>query len=808
MKRPLALGLWLSALAVATLITARAHYSADLSAFLPRSPSVLQQLLVRQLRSGPSSRLMLIGIEGADAGARAQVSRAMAAALRRDPAFALVANGAAAGTAAEQALAFAHRYQLSAAVTPERFAIAGLHSAIADSIDLLASPAGLLAQGLFSSDPTGETLQVLDQLQGGAQPRLEQGVWSSRDGRRAVLIAQTRAEGADTDAQARAVTSIRAAFAQARRIEGASLSLVLSGPGVLSVQARDDIKREVMRLSLLSTLLILALLLAAYRSVLAVLIGMVPVLSGAVVGVAAVAVGFGVVYGVTLGFGVTLIGESVDYPIYYLVQSQGAGPSARPAERPEPAPVGGKPDALLWSTITLGALTSIFGFASLLGSDFSGLAQLGLYSISGLIAAAAVTRFVVPALLPARFAIADLRALGAALQRALARVHLPWAAALGLALLSGAIVLAHRDRLWNRELAALSPIPLATQRLDGAMRADLGAPDVSNLIIVHAATQEAALQGAERVAARLDALLARGVIGGYDSPARLLPSQATQRQRAGALPDGAQLRARLAAAVQGLPVKAATLEPFVQQVAAARAAPALTRAELGDTALGVAVDSLLWREPDGWSALLPLHAPARGDGALDLAAVRGALADLLPEGVLVYNLKQETDRLYDQYLSAAIRQSLLGCAAIVLLLALALRRGARFARVLAPLLLAVLSVAAALVLAGVSLTLMHLIGMLLIVAIGSNYALFFDRAGSGAEAAALPRTLASLLVANAGTVLAFSVLASSKLPVLNALGRTVAPGTLLVLVYAALLAPRTLFDGGNRPRQGSGRKPT
>ena len=72
-------------------------------------------------------------------------------------------------------------------------------------------------------------------------------------------------------------------------------------------------------------MLILVLLLAAYRSPVAVLIGMVPVLSGALVGIAAVAVGFGVVYGVTLGFGVTLIGESVDYPIYYLVQSRGAG---------------------------------------------------------------------------------------------------------------------------------------------------------------------------------------------------------------------------------------------------------------------------------------------------------------------------------------------------------------------------------------------------------------------------------------------------------------------------------------------------
>jgi len=33
-----------------------------------------------------------------------------------------------------------------------------------------------------------------------------------------------------------------------------------------------------------------------------------------------VALGFGVIHGVTLGFGVTLIGESVDYSIYLLIQ--------------------------------------------------------------------------------------------------------------------------------------------------------------------------------------------------------------------------------------------------------------------------------------------------------------------------------------------------------------------------------------------------------------------------------------------------------------------------------------------------------
>ncbi len=65
-------------------------------------------------------------------------------------------------------------------------------------------------------------------------------------------------------------------------------------------------------------------------------------------------------------------------------------------------------------------LTSVCGFASLLPSGIPGLKQLGLYSISGLIAAALVTRFVLPALLPAGFSIRNVTPLGMHVARALA----------------------------------------------------------------------------------------------------------------------------------------------------------------------------------------------------------------------------------------------------------------------------------------------------------------------------------------------------------------------------------------------------
>ena len=50
---------------------------------------------------------------------------------------------------------------------------------------------------------------------------------------------------------------------------------------------------------------------------------MLPVATGVLAGIAAVSLGFGQVHGMTLGFGTTLIGEAVDYAIYYLIQARG-----------------------------------------------------------------------------------------------------------------------------------------------------------------------------------------------------------------------------------------------------------------------------------------------------------------------------------------------------------------------------------------------------------------------------------------------------------------------------------------------------
>jgi predicted exporter len=795
------MAVWLLVLAACLATVLRARYTADLSAFLPSHPTREQAVLIDQLKEGPASRLIMMGLQSGDkAGAPAdlaRLSKALAQRLRQLPAlpgdklppFASVNNGEPVAAQRDQAVLLRYRYLLSPDVRPARFEVPGLRAALRESLELLGSSAGLMLQPLLTRDPTAELVHLVEGFDvGGAQRATVDGVWASSDQQRAVLVAQVQADGADLDAQERAIAAITQQFAAVQQREGLpQVRLLLSGPPVFATQSRHTIQSEATRLSMIGSAIIVVLLLSIYRSPRALVLGLLPMATGALAGIAAVAWGFGAVHGITLGFGITLIGEAVDYAIYLFVQRGAAG---------------------FWPTIRLGVLTSVIGFAAMLASGFPGLAQLGLFSIAGLLAAVAVTRWVLPHLIPAGFAIRPTPGLDARLARWAAWAPRARWAIVALVLAAVAVLIGHRTQLWSRELTSLSPISAQDMALDTRLRADLAAPDVRYLVVVRAADQQAALQGVEQAGAALAPLVAQGMLMGFDSPARYLPSQAMQQQRQAALPDADTLRARFTQAAQGMPFKVDKFEDFFADVAQARQLPALTRADLVGSSLSLGVDSLLMRQSGQWTALIGLRLPpvasspdAAQAPALDAVRVRQQLVSQV-HGAQVHfiDLKAESEKLYSDYLGEAITQALLGGLAIVVLLAVVLRSPGRLLRVVAPLVATVLLVAAGLIATGPPLTLFHLVGLLLTVAIGSNYALFFDQRAQ--QQAADASVLSSLVFANMTTVAGFGMLAWSQVPVLHAFGATVAPGAVLALLLSAVLSgatPAAAAEAGAAP---------
>ncbi len=770
LRRSATLLLWLAALAAGLVVIARSQFSADLTAFLPAAPDAQQRVLIEQLHSGVPARTLMLAIEGGSAAQRVESSRRLAAALRQSALFEQVQNGEDATWRELGEWVVLHRYLLSPGVDDKRFSADGLREAIDETLSLLGTPAGSRIKPLLTRDPTGELQRIAETNLPGGGPNTEGGFWVSRDGSRALLLVIVKAAGSDLDAQALAIERIEGAFgAQAT----GELSLRLSGAPKFGVDSRAQIEIEARNLAIAGTLLVGTLLLVCFGSLAALGAAMLPVASGVVAGIAAVSLGFGTVYGMTLGFGSTLIGEAVDYAIYYLIQAR-----ATPAGS-------GRTQAWLrqsWPTVRMGLLTSVCGFAALALSGFPGLAQLGVFSIAGLVAAAMTTRYVLPVLLPDGAGGAGVQHLGrwsAPLLKAMPRLRLALTVC-GFAAV--ALLVWRHDRLWSDDLASLSPVPKAALALDESLRAELSNQDAGAMVVLQAADAQAALEAAEAAGVHLDRLVAQGQLGGYRSAARLLPSLATQRRRQQALPDASTLRGALAQATAGGPLKAERLAPFIDDVQSARRLEPIAPQALAGTALAPLIDTLLLHRPDGrWAALLPLQ-PA-GD-SLDTAVVRGALAGL--PGAQVLEIPVELRRLYRHYLREAQVQAVLGGLGVVVLIALWLRSWRRVLAVCQPLLLAVVLTMAGLHLLAVPLGILHLVGLLLVVALGSNYALFFDLPSG--DSAPDDGMRASLLLASLTTALSFGLIALSGIPALSAIGRVVAPGALLALLLAAAYA--------------------
>ena len=771
------LGMWLAILLGAIGVIISTKFESTLSEFLPKSPGAQQEILNEQLRNGVLSRKILVGIEGGDAAARARISAQMVLDLGKTNQFEFVNNGNAGVSSQIYSYLYTHRYLLSAATRPQLFSVKGLHDAIERTLNVLATPGGESVEALFPSDPTGAMIGMVKGMSGMPKPRVRDGVWVSPTGNTALLLLQTRFSGSDSDAQQQAIVTIKKIFRLAQTKMGKSgknTRLQLTGVGVIAVAARNTIVYAAEWMSLISGTLIVMLLLFVYRSVAALAFGLIPVISGVIVGIAAVSLGFGTVYDITLGFGTALIGEAVDYSIYFFVQ---AGQVATGAELWVKT---------YWPIIRLGVFTSVIGFASLLFSNLPGLSQLGLYAITGLLTAAGVTRFVLPRLPLHHFKGYDLARLGDIRLDVMPMLSSARWVVISLAVIASGILVVHRDHIWSHELSALSPVPKADQLLYAKLRKDMGIPDAGHLLVVSGPTLNRVLEKASKINPLLEQLQVSGVIGGFQAPTRFLPSVGSQVERRSALPPENILNARLGEAVRGLPVSASLFSPFVREVERERRLTPLTYADL-PASIRQIVDSMLVHHGQEWSVLLPVIAPP--SGRVDPKAVQAIMAQHHVDDVMFVDVSGATNTLYYGYIRNGLKLSLTGVLGIIVLLLVVFRSVTRVIRIMLPLIAAVLLVAAGFVVMGVELNIMNLIGLMLIVAVGSNYALFFDRSGQ-MNGESSSRTLVSLVIANLATVSGFAPLAFSGVPVLQAIGATVAPGVILALLFSASLVER------------------
>ena len=763
----------LGALALAVLLAALVfgHLDVrnDISEFLPRGESPAARLMLREMRSGSATTLILVGIERAPPADLARISQAMAAGLRASGQFALVTNSNQDIDDATERVIFTHRYLLSPASTAASFTTEALASDFKSVLDQMQSSLAPMAR-LGLADPTGTLHALLDVWAAGAHPRSLDGVWFAPDRDRALILLKTAGNGLDLAAQDRASAAIDAAFAAAKP---GSARLLAAGPAVFARDAARDIRADVQLLSTVSALLVALLLLWRFRSPLVICAIAVPIVLSLTVAALVVQLAFGFVHGIALGFGMTMLGVTVDYPVL-LIGHRKRGEAASGTLR------------RIGQAFTLAVATAAIGLTGMAFSGFPGLAQLGVFSVTGILAAAAATRFVLPLLIVA----ADLAPVSAGDPARLLRVERlrawRWWALLPVAAATLWLV-AIGGPAWENDVDNLSPVPLAARLLDQELRGEIGAPDVGQLVVVQGPSEQAVLEREETLLPRADALRQKGAISGVEAAAQLVPSLRTQLARRESLPAPDELAARVRAAQAGMPFRDNAFDAFLAGEAAARDQAPLRPEDIPGTLVAARLAPLLFERDGAWIGLIAFQ------GLRDPAALTAAFAGA-PDAV-VLDMRAETNAI----VGAATRQAwrFLGFSFLLAMLVLAavLRAPWTVARIGFVILGAGLMTVVVLTALGVRLSLLHLVALQFVAGVGLDYSLFFARRQLDIEERA--RTLRTLVTCNAMTLLTFGLLALCRTPLLRQIGDTVAIGAFLAILMGFLfVGPRPDADAG------------
>ena len=795
---------WLLVLAALGLFVARSlKVGTDLRSFMPPPTTADQQLLMDQIGEGPGSRLLLVAIGGADTEKLATLSAGLADALRGDPQFTQVVNGAFDVDQLDPQW-LPYRYLLSPTLDTHRLDAAYLRDQLEQRLQDLSSPAAAMLETWLPRDPTLEMLKLAEAWTPPKAPALRDGVWFDGAGE-ALLLVQTRAAGFDPGAQGTAIDALRRHFRELPDSDGTTLTL--SGPGYFSVVVNAHTRQQADAIGRISTLGFIVLLLLAYRSPTTLLLAALPIAGAALAGLTALVLLFPEVHGITLAFGFTLLGVAQEYPIR-LLSHRRAGESALASVRG------------LWPLLLTAIASACIAYLAFYASGVPGLQQLAVFTITGLLVAGLSTRYLLPRVLPARGVdVAGTPGLALA-RRFLDALPRPrWIPALVVAAIALMLWLAPAP-FWQNNLAALTPLPQKLLDTDARLRTALGAPDVRYLLLLQADSADGVLRLSERMQPKLDALVAKGVVDGVELPTRYLPSMETQHARQANLPDRATLEAALAAASRDLPFRHGLFAPFVADIEAARTLPLLTPQRFAASPLGQRLAAMLVRtgaghagpgKADGCRSVDPHPSPPpqAGEGVcswLGLATLSGvhnaaALAALSRDSggtVRLLDIKAASESLVAAYRQRILQALAVATALLVLTIAIALRSLRRAWHVLAPMTLATFLVLAVERVAGIPISLFHLIALILAAGLGLHYALFFER--DTGDAAEQRRTLHATIVCVLSALLVFGMLAWSSIPVLRAIGLTVSLGVAFHFCLSILMAPHAAAA----PRSGAG----
>ncbi len=773
-------GAWLAvAVAAGALLLRHAPVQTDLLALLPpteRSGAAERAVSVMGHAAG-NRAVFLVGHE--DAASARRAAGAFAAELRRGGAFASVQLEVT--DFDPRALSAPHReFRFGLLTDEDRRALAGgefdieqwLLQRINDpfrarlSAGVAQDPFGFFDNFIASLPYRHLRLELDDGLLIARAPRDSDGLY--------VLVTGELPGSAFDDAiQRPAVASVAAAERAARGI-APEVQVLRTGAVFFAEAARSSAERDVEIIGTGSLIGIVLLMLATFRSLRPLVLGLATVTTGLVAAATTTLLTHGELHLLTLVFGASLIGEAIDYSIQYF--SVYASASAR--WDPKAGMLGVRPG------LTLALATSALGYGALLLMPFPAVQQIALFALAGLAVAYLSVVLLLPCLLrqPYRGDIGPVAAPAARFIGWWSAAVTPRAALAGtgvlLVLCAPGWLRLHADD----DVRLLTSRPASLLEQEARIRSLTGVEIGARFFVVEAGSPETLLQAEERLTARLRELAARGEISAYQAVSSFVPSAARQGENRSLLlkrvhGDGKLLQQ----AFEQVGLRSGVASDLSQAYRESEGKLLTPEAWLASPTAGPFRHLWLGKGEGGYaSVVVPL-------GAHSTSLLVAAAAD--SKGVLFVDKAASVSRLFSQYRTGFSY----GLLAALLLVAglLSLRYGPRggAAAVLPPF----LGMAGALAVAGYSstaVTLFTVLALMLVLGVGVNYAIFMI------EGRSRPGTTGiAVLLSAVTTILSFGLLAFSGMPALAAFGGTLLAGIVIAVCATPLalsLAPGNL----------------
>lgn len=569
----------------------------------------------------------------------------------------------------------------------------------------------------------------------------------------------------------RALTEARAAataVAADARVDG-------SGVVLHAAAAASKAQAEVATFGTIDLVAVVLLIVLVFRRLRPLIVTLLTIGIATVAALTACHYAFGEVHILTLTFGTSLIGVSVDYALHYFVNQMPA--EGDPAEPHDIVPA-----------LILGCTTTVAGYLTFLIAPIPGLRQIALFSATGLATACAVVILLYPRALDMLSAL--FRRLR--LERTSAPRPVPrWVGRLAAARVEA---MAPRSVAWTVAPLLLAAVAWGIWRLEAhddvrslqrpppdlveaekRVRGLLGVSFDTRFILVTGRSPEIVAQRLEALDPVLRGLVRDGALAGYLSASPSLVSLARQER------DRALLESRVYAEGGSLDRVMGELGFTPEAIESRRAAFTESRG--------------LWLKPDAWLAS-PLSAPVRHlwlgalgsehaavvmlDGNSAPEKVRAAV-DALP-GVQLVDQVADISHVLGEYRRIAAWLMLVVVTVMLACLLVFYRSGTAL-RTAIPAVAGLALTLATLGLAGEPVNLLHVLSLLLVLGLGVDYAIIL-REGRNRQA------VLAVFLSMTTTLISFGLLGFSSVPFVRSIGITVALGVAFTFLIALASRPR------------------